>query len=191
MIIFIVTPGFLDSFSQTDDDTKQILKIVADNTSIIVFEDPSGFINKDRIDFQEIQLILKANALDSIPKSIINDLADKFSSPDHKNWTYSDFPSKILISKRDTILRYKKELTRLGLTEINAKKELRNQINAFNYSEIKPVYRISQPIFHKSGEYAVIQYDNCINLSGGGSVILFKKVNGKWIDYISIYSWKC
>ena len=191
IIIFIVATGFPDLFSQTDNDTKQILKIVAEKKSLIVFEDPSGFIKKDRIDYQEIQLSLKENALDSIHKSIIDDLADKFSSPDHKSWTYSESPGKILIIKRDTILRYGKELTRLGFNEKNAKEELRDQINAFNNYEIKPIYRISRPIFHYSGEYAVIQYDNCINLFGGGLVILFKKVNGKWVDYISIYSWKC
>lgn len=190
-LYFIVTVGVLDVFSQTDDDIKQIIKIVAEKTSLIVFKDPSGFIKKDKIDFHEIQLFLKENALDSIPKSIITDLADKFLSPDFKSWTYSDFPSKILISNRDTILTYKKELTRLGFTDKSAKKELRNQVNTFNYYKIKPVYRISRPIFHDSGEYAVIQYDNCVNLFGGGSVILFKKVNGKWTDYISIYGWDC
>src|SRR4030042_787429 len=129
---------------------------------------------------------LKENALDSISKSIITDLADKFSSPDYRDWTSSDFPNKILIDNRDTILTYKKELTRLGYTDKNAKKELRSQINTFNNYEIKHVYRISRPIFHVSGEYAVIQYDNCVNLFGGGVVLLFRKVNGKWVDYISI-----
>src|SRR4030042_981141 len=186
IIILVMTLGFLDSFSQTDDDIKQVIKIVSENTSLIVFKKPSGFIKKDRIDFHEIQLYLKENALDSISKSIITDLADKFSSPDYRDWTSSDFPNKILIDNRDTILTYKKELTRLGYTDKNAKKELRSQINTFNNYEIKPVYRISRPIFHVSGEYAVIQYDNCVNLFGGGVVLLFRKVNGKWVDYISI-----
>jgi hypothetical protein len=186
-----MTFGFPDLFSQTDDDIKQIINIVSDKTSIIVFREPSGFITKDKIDFHEIHHFLKENALDSIPNSIITDLADKFSSPDYKLWTYSDFPDKILINSRDTILTYKKELKRLGFTDKGSRMKLKNQINNFTYYKIKPVYRISRPIFNESGEYAVIQYDNCIDLFGGGVVILFKKVNGKWLEYIPIYGWHC
>jgi hypothetical protein len=190
-LVTLLIFGTQNSFAQTDNDITQIIGIVSKSTSFIVFNDPSGFLNKDKIDFNEISQLLKENALDSIPKQIISDLADNFSCPDFRKWTYSDFPNKILINNRDTVLTYKIELIRLGFTNKDTKRNLKNQINNFNYYQIKPVYRISRPLFHSSGEYAVVQYDNCVNLFGGGVVLLFKKINGKWIDYIPIYGWKC
>ena len=183
--------GLNDSFSQTQDDIKQILDLVAKKIGLIVYQHPTGYINKNKLYVPDLNHFLTDNGMDSIPYSVILSLVDKFKDSNNSNWTYLDFPEKVIINKKDTILTYKTEVNRLGLTDKLDKKQLRQQINNFNYSQIKEINYISRPLFEDSGNYAVIQYDNCSNLIGGGAVILLRKVNGKWIDYGFLYGWKC
>ena len=181
----------INAYSQTPYDIRQILDLTDKRSGLILFKKPSGYIDKNKIYLPNIYEFLRDNGLDSIPGKIILEMADKFDNPDFTNWTYSDFPDKVIINKKDTFLSYRTELKRIGLTCKSDKKRLRRQISNFNYYKIKEIYFISRPIFNESGEYAVIQHDNCVNLTGGGGVTIFRKVNGKWINYGSIYRWAC
>ena len=187
ILIFKLT----NSYSHSPDDVKQILDIMDKRTGLVLFQKPCGYINKNTIYLPDIYESLRDNGLDSIPINIILEIVDQFDSPDYTNWTYSDFPNKVIINNKDALISYKTELTRIGLSDKSAKKRLRKQISSFNNYRIKEINYISRPLFHQSGIYAVIQHDNCVNLTGGGGVTLFTKVNGKWIDYGSIYGWVC
>lgn len=191
IITIILTFGIFECFSQTSNDLRQILDLIGNQTGLVLFKTPIGFINKDKLYFPDIDESIREKGLDSVPRSVILELADKFDKVDKKDWTYLDFPNKVIINKRDTLISFRNECKRIGLTDKSNKKRLRKQIANFNYSDLKIAYYLSRPIFSSSGDYAVIQYDNCVNLSGGGGVILFKRINVKWIDYIRIYSWVC
>ena len=191
IIPLIHTLGLIECFSQASNDYRQILDLIGNQTGLVYFKTPIGFINKDKLYLPDIYEFIREKGLDSVPKSVILELADKFDKPDKKDWSYLDFPNKVIVSKRDTLISFRNECKRIGLTDKSDKKKLRKQIANFNNSDLKDIYFLSRPIFSSSGEYAVIQYDNCVNLMGGGGVILFKKINGKWIDYIRIYRWVC
>jgi hypothetical protein len=188
---FILVINSVNTYSQTPNDVRQILDLMSKRTGLILYQKPSGYISKNKIYLNDIYEFLKDNGLDSIPSNIILEMADRFDNPDYTNWTYTDFPNKVIINKKDTVITYKTELKRIGLIDKSDKKRLRKQISNFNYYKIKEINYISRPIFHESGEYAVVQHDNCVNLTGGGGVSLFKKVNRKWIEYGSIYWWAC
>jgi len=187
----IQTFGFIECFSQTSNDYRQILDLIGNQTGLVLYKSPIGYINKDKLYLPDIDEFIREKGLDSVPKSVILELADKFDKSDKKDWSYLDFPNKVIISNRDTLISFRNECKRIDLTDKSEKKKLRKQISNFNYSDLKNIYFLSRPIFSSSGDYAVIQYDNCVNLMGGGGVILFKKINGKWIDYIRIYRWAC
>ncbi len=176
LTIFIFS--FIEIYPQTDNDVMQILDLISNKTDLIIFKNPSGYISKEKLLFfiSDAKRFEKDKEIVNIPDSIINELSDRFNKPDSANWTYSDFPNKIIISKRDTFLDFRKECARLGLMDKNAKKTLRGQINKFNNSELKDIAYISHPLICKSFDYAIVQFDNCINLSGGGKVLLLKKV---------------
>ena len=55
---------------------------------------------------------------------------------------------------------------------------------------ISGYYTFSNPIFLRNETLCIFQYDfSCGNLCGDGTIMIYRKENGKWRPYINLANW--
>jgi len=52
------------------------------------------------------------------------------------------------------------------------------------------LYTFLVPVFNKNKDFAIVEYDSKRVGYGHGTIVIFRKINGKWIKIKSFRSWQ-
>jgi len=121
------------------------------------------------------------------------EIIENSTSVDTSLWKDTELKSFVVVSNRDEIVSKKNTIQKLELTDKSQIKFYKRQIDHYNSTESynRDLYYFSRPVFDKSKEYAIVQWDNAHGgLGGGGGIILYHLQGDTWTYVGIIMNWK-
>lgn len=179
------------SFGQTKH--YQNLLDTAFSGALIACSKPMKKIQLDPTDMSTYFYFHRDYANKVLDTIMFAEIIENSKSVDTTLWKDTELKSFIVVSNKEKTITKKKVLQKLQLTDKSKIKIYKKQINRYNSTDSynKNLYYFSRPVFDKSKEYAIVQWDNAHSgLGGGGGIILYHLQGDTWKQVGIIMNWK-
>lgn len=177
LFLIILTFIPLVSFSQTENETKEIVALIVNQYKMDTINIFYKFHNNDLInDFQQIKSDNEIATLRKYYKIVDSIGYDKYFD----RIQAEIFDDSITIQFENVLIPYFINEKRLKQTESKKIKKLYDEKYVKN-KKTRPISSISIPLISKDQKKALIYVSHIFgSLEGHGDIVFFEKINGKW-----------
>ena len=118
------------------------------------------------------------------------ELVKSSATLDTTAWTRQELDSVLLVTNRADYLNARAEVVKLGYWSKQLTKYYKKAVRRFNNTEVseRNIMSFSRPVYDSSNKYALIEFDNGYQLSGGGAIVLYKW-DTKWRKVGTVVNW--
>jgi hypothetical protein len=181
------------SFGQTKQYQNLLDTAFSGHGALIVCSKPLTRIQLDPTDMGTYFYFHRDYANKILDTTMFADIIQNSKSVDTALWQGTEFKSFIFVSNKDENISKNYAIQKLQLIDKSQVKFYKNQINRYNSTDSykRNLYYFSRPVFDKSKEYAIVQWDNAHSgLGGGGGIILYHLQGETWKQEGIIMNWK-
>ncbi len=189
----VLSITFSASFGQTKQYQNLLDTALSGHGALIVCSKPMTKIQLDATDMSTYFYFHRDYANKGLDTIMFAQIIHNSKLVDTTLWQDTELKSFIIVSDKDETISKKHAIQKLQLTDKSQIKLYKKQINRYNSTDSynRNLYYFSRPVFDKSKEYAIVQWDNAHSgLGGGGGIILYNLQGDTWKQVGIIMSWK-
>lgn len=154
---------------------------------------PTKEIRLEISELKELFFDYKADTGLELDTNMIKEILINAREIDTTEWQEFEFKSCIILKERDETVLKKNVLEKFKSTQKMEKEHLLKVVRKFNntFTSDRNIFYFSRPVFDNSKKFAVIQWDNGHSfLGGGGSLVLYHRVNETWKEFGVLSLWR-
>jgi len=179
-------------FSSVKEENTLIDAAAADNNALVVCSQTGMQIRLDNSDMKDYSRNLLKHSGKVLDTKMFAEIITNSSSVDTTGWKDGELKNSLVVQNREEQISKEYMIRKLNITGSKQLRFFLRIISNYNLSgsSERNIFYFSKPVYSNSGKYAVVQWENRHNGSGGGGISLYRLQENQWKEIGLVSSWK-
>ena len=179
-------------FSSVKEENTLIDAAAADNNALVVCSQTGMQIRLDNSDMKDYSRNLLKHSGKVLDTKMFAEIITNSSSVDTTGWKDGELKNLLVVQNREEQISKEYMIRKLNITGSKQLRFFLRIISNYNLSgsSERNIFYFSKPVYSNSGKYAVVQWENRHNGSGGGGISLYRLQENQWKEIGLVSSWK-
>jgi hypothetical protein len=179
-------------FSSVKEENTLIDAAAADNNALVVCSQTGMQIRLDNSDMKDYSRNLLKHSGKVLDTKMFAEIITNSVSVDTTGWKDGELKNLLVVQNREEQISKEYMIRKLNITGSKQLRFFLRIISNYNLSgsSERNIFYFSKPVYSNSGKYAVVQWENRHNGSGGGGISLYRLQENQWKEIGLVSSWK-